>query len=302
MFYDYQAWLRASLAAVLLVSTSVVGEPAQVPQKVIFSDARASDDPRVTYKLEVLTQALEVTQAQYGPYELVINNGRMTNKRVIQRLEKGGAENVYFGVTSHELEQRLLPIRIPTRMGVLNYRLLLIHKDNAHRFADIRTVEQLKALTVGLGSQWGTRQVLESQGFSVTPSNTYDGLFKMLETKRYDYAPRGPNEIYLELEHFREQMPNVIVEPTLALFIAAPFYLFVSPHNPELAERLQVGLEHMVKSGWLRQHFYQHYQANIERAAIDKRYVIYIDNPLLPEQTPLERSELWYWPHPPRGN
>lgn len=264
--------------------------------KVYMSDARAPNDIRLMYKLNVITEALEITKKEYGPFELFINTGRMRNERAVQRLEAGGSENIHFGLTSKELERRLLPIRIPIRMGALNYRLLLIHKDDIDKFSQIRTLEQLKALQVGLGAHWVTRKVMEREGFSVVPSNTYEGLFKMLEMKRYDYTVRGPHEVYGELEIFLNDAPNMMIEPTLALHIVAPFYIFVSPHEPDLANRIEEGLTRMVKSGRLREMFLEHYEEHIENSNIPKRRIIHIPNQLLPEETPVDNEALWFWP------
>ncbi|MBW8191053.1 transporter substrate-binding domain-containing protein [Neiella marina] len=288
---------RQVKAIVVVCSMLLTNAWAELPMtKVLMSDARAPNDIRLMYKLNVITESLELTEEEYGPFELFINTGRMKNERAVRRLESGGAENIHFGLTSLELEQRLIPIRIPIRMGALNYRLLLIHKNDLEKFAQVKTLEQLKKLQVGLGAHWVTRKVLEPEGFKVIPSNTYEGLFKMLEMGRYDYTIRGPHEIYGELELFRDEAPNMVIEPTLALHIVAPFYIFVSPHEPVLAERIEKGLSNMVHSGRLREMFLDHYQDHIEKAQIPQRNIIHVPNRLLPNETPIGDDALWFWP------
>ncbi|MBW8191052.1 transporter substrate-binding domain-containing protein [Neiella marina] len=271
---------------------------AEGVMKVTMSETRAVDDPRRMHILQVLDEAMKASEDQFGPYFIEITDTRLREQRAVVRLESGTVENVHFGLTSKELERRLLPIRIPIRMGVLNYRLLLIHKDEQARFANIKTLEQLKQLKIGLGAHWVTRQVLEPQGFEVVPSTTSTGLglFKMLNNKRFDYTVRGPHEVFHELERFKLDAPDIMIEPNLALHIVAPYYLFVSPKEPELAKRIEAGLVALNESGRLRELFLKYHQRDIGQAHIEQRHIIQIPNPLLPEGTPLSDSELWFWP------
>ncbi|MBW8191054.1 transporter substrate-binding domain-containing protein [Neiella marina] len=261
-----------------------------------LNDAWVASDPRLAYKQKVLAEALEVTKAEFGPYEIRFRESRISNERAIQHMEAGGPENVFFGLTSNQLERRLTPIRVPVRMGIHNYRLLLIHKDDQSKFGQVKTLEQLKQLKLGVGSNWMMRKVVEPQGFPTIASNTYEGLFKMLETKRFDYTVRGVHEIFVEMNRFADIAPNIMIEPTIILHNVAPFYFFVSPHEPELTRRLTLGFNRLAESGHLRDIFLEFNDDFIDMANIENRHIIHVPNQLLPEQTPLDVEHYWIWP------
>ena len=79
-----------------------------------------------------------------------------------------------------------------------------------------------------------------------------------------------------------------------ALHLQAPYYIFVSPKSPRLAKRLEAGLEMMVKDQSLKSLFYSYFKADIDKARISQRRIIYLNNPDLPPKTPLFRKELWF--------
>jgi len=171
---------------------------------------------------------------------------------------------------------------------------LAINKDNSLIFKKIKTVDELKKLRVGLRRGWATMNIMKAQGFNIVEANNYEGLFHMLSSGRIDYIPRGINEIYHELDKRKEKLPNLLVEENIALAIPAPFYIFVSPTEPKLAERLEYGLEIIVKNKVLHDIFYKYYGKDIAKSNLSKRNTFVIDNPYLPDKTPLKRKELWF--------
>ena len=88
---------------------------------------------------------------------------------------------------------------------------------------------------IGLGSQWSTTKILRAAGFNVVAGSSYDGLFWMLDHDRFDVFPRGVNEIFQEIEARRDSLPNLMIEPSLALYVPTPYYFFVSPQTPRLS-------------------------------------------------------------------
>lgn len=263
---------------------------------VLYEKGQSLLDARVIYKTEMIREALIHTEEDYGSYKIRTNAPIMNALQARKYLQAGEKLNVYIALTNPEWESETIPIRIPIRKGLLSYRLLLIHKDDQDLYKDITTIDDLKRLKVGLQHGWTTTLIMQDAGFDVVTGTSYDGLFLMLNNKRFHYIPRGVNEIYGEVEARKEQLFNVMVEPNLALYIISPTYIFVSKKYPQLAERLELGLERMIEDGTLDRIFHEYYDESIKRAELEKRTVIEIPNSLLPIETPLHRRVLWHDP------
>lgn len=254
------------------------------------------DDVRTHFKMELLRTALSLTQDKYGPYEIIPTAVLTRTSRAILEVNSGKKTNVFIALTTNTWEEKTIPIRIPVRRGILNYRLLVTHKDNLEKFAQIKSYDDLKQYEMGLLSGWATAEVMEKHSLKVSNYNAYSGLFYMLETKRIDYIPRGINEVYDELDFYRSNMKNLVVVPNVALYIPAPTYVFVSPNAPRIAKRLKEGLSMMVENKKLEEIFNRFYAEKIAKADLASRTIIKIDNPLLPPLTPVDNQALWWKP------
>ena len=109
-------------------------------------------------------------------------------------------------------------------------------------------------------------------------SYNYEGLFLMLNNQRFDYIPRAIYEVYDELEAQESILKDIVVEPTIALFIPTKTYLYVSPKNKRLVKRLQSGLHELVTSGELKEILHKYYASDIKRAKLNKRKMITIES------------------------
>jgi hypothetical protein len=259
---------------------------------VRMNTGNQSNDLRVLYKMKVLETALDRTTEEFGLYEIKINEIPTTAKRALREVYLGKTINLFIGVTTREWEQKNLPIRIPIRRGILSYRLLATNKNNLANFSQVNDIEALKKLSVGLRVGWATTDVFKKQNFKHYELESLDGLYHMLNRNAVDYMPRGINEIYDEIA---VRQPNdIAIEPHLALYLPAPTYVIVSPHEKRLAKRIEKGLETMISDGSLKALFYQFYADDIKKAKIFNRNVIRIDNPDQPEHIPFNRAELWF--------
>jgi hypothetical protein len=257
-----------------------------------YEKGQSALDPRVSYKNELLRLALEHTVDNYGPYKITNAAPRLNPLQARKQLQTGRILNVYIAVTNPGWEKETIAIKLPIRKGLLNYRVLLVHKDDLPLFEKIKTLKELKKLTVGLLYQWSTTAVMNEQGFQIIKGSNYDGIFKMLDSHRFNFLPRGVNEIFGELEQRKDILKNVVVEPELALYIPSPAYIFVSPKYPRIAKRLQEGLEMMIKDGSFDALFHQYYDESIAKSNLNQRRILKLENVFLSEDIPLERSEL----------
>jgi ABC-type amino acid transport substrate-binding protein len=246
---------------------------------------------REHYPVRLLQMALAYSGAEYA---LRPTSFMMRQNRSLLELRNGRAIDVMWTMSSQQRERDALPVRIPLDMGLIGWRLLLIRKRDAARFAAIRKVAQLQAMDALQGHDWPDTEIMRANGFRVQTASDYAGMFKMLESGRVDYFPRAVFEIWNEVEAFAEQ--DLMVAPGLALHYSSAFYYFVSPSNPALAGAIQRGLESMLADGSYERLFQDYFGDMISRSALGGRRVFELRNQLLSQATPLARRELWYRP------
>lgn len=278
----------------LLLTVSVFALFAKEIVKI--APGQSNTDVRQNYAHILLRSALDVTVDEYGEYEVRHAKYPMNRNRALAELEKGDMINVHEAATREEWENKTLPIYIPTRKGLLGYRIFLIHRKNAKIFLSLTSISELKKLKAGLRSHWSITGVMDSLGFNIVRSPTYTGLFPMLDYNRFDYFSRGINEIFNEYQTYQDSFPSLIIEPTLAMYIATPSYFFVSPKAPELHKRLQQGLELLIQRGTFDTLFNKYHAESIKKANLSNRRILSVNNPLLTDKTPLDSLHYWYTP------
>ena len=253
-------------------------------------------DQRIHFKKQILINALELTKPKYGDYQIEIKKYYMNGDRSFVELTTGKNINVYFALTRSDMEEIAIPIRIPVRRGIVNYRLLLIKRGTENFFSNVNTLDDLKKIRVGVDTAWAAHKTLLYHGFNIIPVADYDSMFNMLARKRFEYIPRAPNEIFDEIERHPGEFYDFIIEPTLAIYMPSATYVFVSKEFPRIADRLKEGLELMVKNGDLLKIFHTFFYDSILKANIKNRKIINIVNPYLPETVPVDDSTLWFDP------
>lgn len=248
------------------------------------------------YKYQLIELVLSKTEATDGPFRIEVAGEEVIAQSRVMELVDRGELNLILTMTSREREELLFPVRIPIYKGLFGYRIFIINRRDLNKFAAIQTEEELKALWAGQGHDWPDTQILKANGYNVTTSPNYPGLFAMLEKGRFDYFPRAVSEPWREVEE--EKARDLVVEPSLLIQYYAPAYFFVSKQNTKLAERLERGFEMAIQDGSFDQLFNTHWyiQDTLKLAKIPERKIFRLKNPLLPPETPLDRPELWYQP------
>ncbi len=281
----------------ILATQAVAANPAQASQQVVYPRAESEHDSRYLYDWEVLRMALEKTRTRFGPYELRQAGQFMSPARVTAEAAGAGSINVFVRATSAQLEQQFRPVRIPVDRGLIGYRLLLVRHEDVPRFADVKSLEQLRRFSIGQGKGWVDVGILQAGGFKVVEGNNYEGLFSMLEVKRFDALSRSVDEALSEYDEWHQRF-GFEVEPGIALYYPLARYFFTrrDAEGEALAKRLEAGLEAMVQDGSLQALFMTYKGPLIKRSGLARRRLFRIPNPDLPAQTPLTRSELWYRP------
>jgi ABC-type amino acid transport substrate-binding protein len=277
--------VMSRLLLCLLLAWPAAASPTEV---VRFPKPEFEGDHRYDYAMQLLQLALSKSGVDY---QIELAEFPMNQERQVVEIEAGRILDVGPIPSSAEREARLLPIRIPVNKGVLGWRLGLIRKGDERLFAGVNTLADLKAVRLAQGQEWPDTQILRANGIPVITAPKYEGLFKMLAGKRFDYFPRSVMEIW------DEQALNAAtleVEPHLALHYFYDAYFMVNRRNTHLAHDIQDGLERSIADGSFDRLFQQYYGERLRKAHLDTRTVIELKNPLLTPGTPSDRPELWY--------
>lgn len=278
----------------------LAGSCAMATTRVVYPLTTQEEvDSRYDYDWAVLRVALQKTEPRYGPFELHQSTHPMSSQRVAQELlMPGGRINVFARATSPELERLYLPVRLPIDRGLLGYRVFLIRDTDLPRFAAVRTLNDLRKLSVGQGKDWIDVPILRKAGFKVVEGTSYPGLFAMLTAGRFDFFSRGIDEAQREFKERAAAFPHMVVEPTLLLQYPLPLYFFTrrDDEGKLLARRIADGMEMMIKDGSLNALFQQYKGESIKTGGLAHRRVLQLPNPHLTPETPLSRGDLWFNP------
>ena len=277
-----------SLLARLLLALLLVAQGAAA-EVVRFPRPEFEGDRRFDYARDLLKLAL----SKVGPdYRVELAEFPMNQERQMLELEAGRTIDVAPMPSSSEREARLLAVYIPMNKGVLGWRLGLIRKGDAARFADVNALDDLKQVRLAQGLHWPDTDILRANGIPVITGPSYEGLFKMITGSRFDYFPRSVMEIWNEQASNAETLE---IEPRVALHY--PYYTsyyMLNRGNTRLAEIIRQGMEKALADGSFDRLFEQHHGESLRRAQLDKRVIIELKNPLVTPGTPVNRPELWF--------
>lgn len=217
------------------------------PQRLIAPIYNAEDPAHDAYYFSrLLTQVLDKTTDEYGPYTLVPPETFLTDDRLKAAVVQGEVDIMWHTLIGKP-EQGLRVIDIPLLGELGHYRALLIRNGEQSRFAQVQTLQDLQSMVAGIGSQWPDASVLAANGLPYTTSTRYSLLFKMLAAGRFDYFPRGLYQIHAEEGLFPEL--DLVREQSLLLYYPTDIYFLVAEGRQRLAERLELGLARVQADG-----------------------------------------------------
>ena len=241
------------------------------------------------WQFNLLKEALRRSGQSYQVEQM---STQMNQKRKVEEA-LAGTVDVFWSMTSKELEETVLPVRIPLFKGLLGNRLLIIRKTDEARFANVKTLADFKQLKAGQNRYWPDASILEANGLPVVTSYQYTNLYPMLEGSRFDYLALGAQEIGDELASHPD--PALKIDTHILLQYRSPAYFFVSPKRPELAAAILAGLENMISDGSFDEMFNRELKIDklYRDAQFEQRVIIRLETPDLSPLTPIERQELW---------
>lgn len=256
-------------------------------------------EPWAPYVIELLQAALAHAPAA-TPDRLHRLETHMTQDRAFSLLRNNQKLDIYWSMTSLAREQGVIVIRIPLLKGLLGQRLLAIRPETASRFAQVRTLNDLRRdFSLGQGHDWPDTAIQKAAGLNTVTSSTYDTLYQMLQARRFDAIPLGINEIDDELNKHSDV--SMVVEKTLALVYPAPVFFFVAPNKAQLAARLELGLNRMLADGSFDAMFDKRWSKTLLSKNMKNRLIFQLANPLLsPETAEMIRRHPEYFLFPPK--
>lgn len=248
-------------------------------------------DDNANYAIGMINMALK--ELGDSTYQVRVQEEAWTAPRLRQGLIDGTID-IIWTATSKALEQDTIPIRIPLYKGLLGNRIFIITKDKTSLFRSVQSLEDLRRFRFCQGRNWTDTTILSHNGLEVVGGMKYEGLFYMTEGGRCDAYPRGVHEPWSEITRYADL--DLTIEEHVMLVYRMPYYLFVSKHKPQLAEDVQRGLLRAVNNGAFDKYFYSDgtVRSVLDRANLQGRTAIHLENPDLPAETPLEAAHLWF--------
>jgi ABC-type amino acid transport substrate-binding protein len=283
---------RSKCLAIGLIYFMVSSYAVQLTAEEQTVRLNAASGAKADYVIELLNLAFANIDTHYRIKKDLTPS---TQSRITEEVQAGNLDLMWVS-TSQTYETDFLPIRIPLLKGLLGYRILLIRAEEQQTFDAIYTKEDLARVTFGQGRTWADAGILEANGVKVIKATKSPGLFHMLDGGRFDAFPRGASEPFAEIKKYPEL--KLAVEKNLLLAYKMPFYIFVNKNKPNLAKDIELGLNRAIATGEFDKIFLQNPTVKDvqELAHLSQRRIINLDNPTLPPQTPIDRTELWIDP------
>lgn len=246
-------------------------------------------DGRYDYRTELLRLALSYSDN----VPQLVARPDMPVARALRLMQRGEINGIVSLATSSEREENLLAIKIPIMAGILGMRVFLIHRDQQLAFSKITNLIELQSFVAGFGEHWGDLKILQENKLPVEPVAKYSSLFSMLNAKRFDYFPRGINEIFGEYEKHKNSLSNIVVEKHIAIYYPYPVYFFVTNEDEALASLIRTGLKKSLVDGNFKALFLRHHSQLLTALDFNNRLIFNLTNSELPKDVSIENMDWW---------
>jgi hypothetical protein len=238
------------------------------------------------YLTDVLKLVLDKTTDQYGPYELQYFSETMSANRSKLETEKGMRLDLLFSPhwRGHFVDpNKVIPVEFPALNGMLGLRNLIALDETWQRLEKNANLQNFKQLVAGMGA-WIDVEILVANNIRVVEAQTFDAMFPMLMRGRFDYIPLSVLDADTALTTRKIEYPGLSLNRDISLFYPLPFYLYVNAQKPDLAERLQKGVQIALADGSIDALFNQHFFYVRPELQTKKRKLVVLHNPLISEE------------------
>lgn len=241
-------------------------------------------DIRQDYERDVLYAVLTATRSDFGPFQI--------SESITEY--PGLDESFVFSKYKHHLfvtvagnqkfkpEDRIM-IAKPIAKNLLGYRIPIIKYSNEERFTTSKSISELKQLKNGIPVSWSDATVFRYNGYEVAEEGNFDDIFERLASGKCDYTAFGANEVQSVFKNRASKQTGLVINTNLMFFYPFPLVFYVNPQMPDLAKRIELGLQTITESGELDTLFNSYYASCLEELNLNQRKIILLDNPLIPE-------------------
>ena len=259
-------------------------EPAAQKTTVIKFWNGNRSEARKVYERKVLDAIMVATEAEWGSWQIDENQDEYPgDEESLVFTEKG--HDLFVTIAGNQKFTKEDKIVIPHLLtkNLLGYRIPIIREEDAELFSGIRKAEDLQKLKHGIPLTWSDAVIFRQNGYNVVEDGSFDDIFERLQSGLFDYCSFGANEVLGVFENRASRHEGLIIDKNLLLFYPFPLVFYVNPQLPRLAERIEYGFQKIIASGQLDSIFNHHYGIIVEQLNLDKRVLITLDNPLIPD-------------------
>jgi hypothetical protein len=279
------------LSKVIVLLLSLAGLSAHAALWTITYPRPIDDtDERTQYPIALLKLALDKTGVNY---ELRPSDRILLTGKAMRQLRENREVSVVWSMTDIQREKDLTAIRIPIAKGLIGLRVFAIQDQKRAKFTRVDSLADMRELIPIQGEDWPDTKILQANGFNVFTVPEFDKAYNFLSQGKGDFFPRSVIEITPELDKLGKSA-SVSLEPSLAIYYPTAMYYFVSNNNKTLANLIETGLQRAIEDGSFDTLFQSTYMPILDEINMDKRTIFSIENPLLPDDTPLSNESLWY--------
>jgi hypothetical protein len=236
-------------------------------------------DAHYAYRYQLIKDALEITRADYGDYQLRPYKSVTTSARNAQLISEGDQLNLYWtspGTPVSSAEVIEIPVDILN--GLLGYRVCLTNQYAATDLSNVKDTRTLANIKIGQ-AMWSDRAVYRANQLTIVDAPSFDSLFMMLSAKRFDCIAFGVDEVVRIYDTKKLQYPFLKIDSHLLIHYYYPVYLYVSKKHPLLAQRIAMGLKKMKSNGDFDRLFYKHHSEGLERLHLQTRNLVCLKSP-----------------------
>lgn len=280
--------------ALLGISVHAVPQNSSMPVRVAYVETSTPQNPAFYYQ-SVLKLALDKTKASYGDYQLSFVNEIYTVDRILHIVAAGNQADIIWASVTPEREKKLRVIPTNLLRDFNNYRLLLVKRNKAAAFRDIKNITELTQFRAGNGAHWTDSRIFEANNIPVITAVQFGNLIKMLAANRFDYISRGVHEIDNDIKMFYAFDLAIAEGIVLKYKTPVSYSFFVTKSNTALAERIEAGLLLAEEDGSFREAYENiaSYKAGIDE--LNKiRHVIELDNTSIANKRPDKHLEILF--------